>query len=118
MYKKSFRNLVVWKLAKELTIYVYEITKLFPNEEKYTLVSQLKRSSYSVMANIAEGNPKKSKKERARFFSIAQTSLTETDCGIELALELGFINKQQFEHANNLVNRTGYLLQKLTNSQK
>jgi four helix bundle protein len=118
MYNKSFRNLIVWQLAKELTLSTYKITKNFPETEKYTLSSQLKRSSYSIMANVAEGNVKESKKEKARFFSIAQASLTETDCGMELALDLAFIDQVAYAEINNLVNRVGYLLKKLIDSQK
>lgn len=112
-HQKSFRNLVVWQVSKELTLCIYKTTNRFPSEERYNLVSQLRRSSYSVMANIAEGNSKESIKEKIRFFSIAQASLTETDCGIELVSELDLIDQQKSKELNNLINRTGYLLRNL-----
>lgn len=117
-YQKSFRNLVVWQVAKDLAIHTYKITDTFPQDERYNLVSQLRRSSYSIMANIAEGNSKESKKEKMRFFAIAQASLTETDCGIELATDLKIINTKQTEELNSLINRTGYLLRSLIKALK
>ena len=117
-YQKSFRNLVVWKVSKELTLCIYKTTNSFPSEERYNLVSQLRRSSYSIMANIAEGNSKESIKEKLRFFSIAQASLTETDCGIELVSELNLIDKQKEKELNSLINRVGYLLRGLIKALK
>ena len=57
-YKNSFRQLIVWQESKKLTLLVYEFTKDFPQEEKFAMVSQIRRAAYSIMANIAEGNSK------------------------------------------------------------
>lgn len=116
-YQKSFRQLIVWQKAKELTKEVYKVTKKFPPEEKYGLMSQLKRASSSVLANIAEGNQRKTKKERCRFLEIARGSLVEVDCHIDLALELEYLSHEDFKKLGELINKTGYLLFKFEKSQ-
>lgn len=112
-YQGSFRQLIAWQKAKELTLWIYEITKKFPKEEIYALSSQVKRASYSVMANIAEGNNRKHRKEKIQFFYIALSSLTEVDCFIELSFELKYITQEELEEGLELINKTGFLLRKL-----
>jgi four helix bundle protein len=67
----------------------------FPKEEKYSLCDQLRRSSVSVPANIAEGMGRRSKKEQIHFLEIAFGSLMETFCHIEIAKDLGYITEEQ-----------------------
>lgn len=117
-YQGSFRQLVVWQKGKELTIYIYKITKDFPSEEKFAMVSQMRRSSYSFLANIAEGNSKIHLKDRLNFFNIAQGSLTELDCFAEIAFELKYINKIQYDILLELINKSAFLLIKFIKSQK
>jgi four helix bundle protein len=116
-YQKSFRHLVVWQKAKILTKSIYMITKNFPQDEKFGIISQLKRASSSIMANIAEGNQRKSKKERCRFIEIARGSLVEVDCHIDLALELEYLSIEDYNVIEELINKTGYLLYKFEQSQ-
>lgn len=74
---KSFMDLFVWKKAHELVLSIYKATRKFPKEELYGLTSQIRRSSVSVPANIAEGFKKKSKAEKNHFLTIAHCSLEE-----------------------------------------
>ena len=87
---KSFRDLIVWQKAHELVLLVYHETKFFPKEELYGLVSQLRRSSVSVAANIAEGFKKRGKLDKLRFLNISQGSLSETEYYIVLASDLKY----------------------------
>lgn len=89
---KSFRDLVVWQKAHQLALGVYRMTKSFPKEELYGSTSQVKRSSVSVAANIAEGFKKKGKADKLRFFNIAQGSLSETEYYLILAKDLEYYN--------------------------
>jgi four helix bundle protein len=89
---KSFRDLVVWQKAHQLALGVYKMTKSFPKEELYGSTSQVKRSSVSVAANIAEGFKKKGKADKLRFFNIAQGSLSETEYYLILAKDLEYYN--------------------------
>ena len=73
----SFEKQEVWILAKELTVFIYSITKPFPKDERYGLISQMRRAAISVCSNFAEGNAKKSGKEKARYTEISYCSLME-----------------------------------------
>ncbi len=72
---KDYKKLDVWKLALEQSLDVYEHTKTFPRDEVYGLTAQLRRSSISVLSNIAEGFVRKSSKEFKRFLTIAIGSI-------------------------------------------
>ena len=87
---RSFRDLVVWQRAHQLVLAVYRLTRTFPKEELFGIVSQLRRSAASVAANIAEGFAKKSKADKARFYNIAQGSLEEVHYYLILAGDLGY----------------------------
>ena len=74
---KSYRDLLVWQKAYDLAIKTYKITKAFPKEVIYGLVSQIRRSAVSVPSNIAEGYGRRRTGEYERFLSIAMGSLYE-----------------------------------------
>ncbi len=69
---KTFKDLFVWQKAHELVIEVYRITKLFASEEKFGLVSQVRRTDVSILANIAEGFIKRSVKDKGNFYNMSQ----------------------------------------------
>ena len=89
---KSFKELIVWQKAHRLVLNVYKATKSFPKEEMYGLTSQLRRSSVSIAANIAEGFKKKGSADKLRFMNISQGSLSETDYHLLLANDLEYFN--------------------------
>ena len=74
---KSFTDLIAWQEAHKLALIVYKTTKKFPENEKFGLVSQMRRSAVSITSNIAEGFSRVSKKEKLQFYAIARGSLTE-----------------------------------------
>ena len=84
------RETKVYKLAFELAMKIFEVTKSFPKEEMYGLTSQIRRSSISVAANIAEGFKKKGSADKLRFMNISQGSLSETDYHLILANDLEY----------------------------
>jgi four helix bundle protein len=88
----SFEKLHVWKEACELSKRVYILTDSFPTKEKYGLMSQLRRSSVSVSSNIAEGSGRRSKRDQARFYEYAYSSLMEVYSQMKLSNELGYIH--------------------------
>ena len=116
-YQNTFRNLIVWQKSKELTLFIYKLTKYFPNEEKFALISQMHRAASSVSANITEGNAKITKKDRCNFFNIARGSLVELDCHSEIAFALKYINNDNYLKSLELINKTSFLLNKFINSQ-
>jgi four helix bundle protein len=115
-YFDSFRKLIVWREAKKLTLEIYRVTAEFPLHERYGIVSQLRRAATSVMANIAEGNERKTKKDRLHFFSMSKSSLSETDCFLELSYDLQYINPTHYSLTLSQLNKTAYLLLKLISS--
>jgi len=97
MLNLNHKKLSVWKKSIELVKEIYLLTRKFPVEEKYVLVSQLRRAAISVPSNISEGSARKSKVERERFFEIARSSLVEIDTQIEISLDLDYLNEKDIE---------------------
>ncbi|MGH9522620.1 MAG: four helix bundle protein [Terriglobales bacterium] len=87
----SYRDLVAWQKAMELVYRIYELTKKFPSDEKYGLVSQLRRAAVSIPSNIAEGKGRRSDTDMCRFFNTARGSLHEVETQILIAAHLEYI---------------------------
>lgn len=87
----TFKDLQVWQKAHSLVIDIYKITKEYPKEEKYGLVSQMRRAAVSVPANITEGFRKHGIKDKTNFYNIAQASLDELSYYIILSKDLEYI---------------------------
>ncbi|MFA4889977.1 MAG: four helix bundle protein [Candidatus Omnitrophota bacterium] len=110
---KSFKDLRVWKQAYELTLAIYRVTKKFPQDELYGLVSQMKRASVSVVSNIAEGYSRKGKLEYIQFLSVAYGSLSELETQILLCKDLKYITEEEFNSLMQLKDVTGGMLYRL-----
>lgn len=87
---KSFEDLLVWQKAHRLVLSIYKNTRKFPREELYGLISQIRRSSVSVAANIAEGYRKRSQADKQRFLTMAHGSLEETRYYLILSRDLSY----------------------------
>jgi four helix bundle protein len=88
---QHFQQLEVWKKAHELVLITYQVTKEFPREERFGLVSQMRRAAVSVPANIAEGFKRRGINEKIRFYNIAEGSLEELKYFFILANDLGYV---------------------------
>ena len=106
----SFENIIAWQKAHWFTRQVYIITKHFPEEEKYGLVSQFRRAAVSIGANIAEGYKKLGRQDKLRFFNIAEGSLAECENYIILARDLGYIDETEYQSLHTNAESTGKLL--------
>lgn len=108
---KSFKDLIVWQKAHQLVLKIYKTTKSFPKEETYGITSQIRRSAISVAANIAEGFKKRGKKDKVRFFNIAEGSLEETKYYLLLAHDLEYADTSNFEELTDEIGKllTSYL---------
>ncbi len=91
---QDYRKLDVWNRSHLFTLKVYQITRGFPPDEKYGLVSQLRRASASVPANLAEGCGRSSSTELARFAEIAHGSASEAEYHLLLSQDLGYLPDQ------------------------
>lgn len=114
----SFRDLRVWQVAHKLTLEVYRITSLFPDSEKFGIISQIRRSSSSVAANIVEGHARKSTKEFLQFLFQARGSLAETQYFLILAYDLKYVQKIKFEELQSEYEQLGKQLNALITSLK
>jgi four helix bundle protein len=103
----THKDLEVWKRSIDLVLKVYELSKNIPSDEKYGLISQIKRSSVSIPSNIAEGAGRSSKKEFIRFIDIAVGSLSE------LETQLIIIDKLNFTSTNELVEEDITIIRKM-----
>ena len=108
---KSFRNLIVWQKARQLALAVYKVSSGFPKEEIFGLTSQIRRSSVSVAANIAEAFKKRSNKDKVRILNISQGSLSETGYFLMLAHDLQYTDTSALKSKADEVGRIleGYI---------
>jgi four helix bundle protein len=92
----------------------YKITRQLPPEEKYVLVSQIRRASLSVKLNIAEGASRKSLAERKRFYEVARSSVVEIDSALEAVVDLNYVAMESLQNLGVLLNRCFSMLCKMT----
>lgn len=106
----------VWQKSIKLVEEIYLITKSFPRDEKFGLISQLRRAAVSISSNISEGAARSSIKERKRFYEIARSSLVEIDTQLEIALTLNFISIANLDRTKSLMNEVFAMLSKMQNA--
>jgi len=99
----SYKELIVWQKAKQLALLVYRLTEKFPNEEKYGLTSQIRRSVISIAANIAEGRGRGSRKDFANFLHMAFGSCTELETELIISKELNFGILEEYAVVESLI---------------
>jgi len=92
---QSYRDLLVWQKGISLAKTIYKLTAEFPSEEKFGLISQMRRAAVSVPSNIAEGQARHTSGEFVLFISHAEGSLAELDTQLTLAVELGFLSAEK-----------------------
>ena len=113
----SFRNLNAYIKAKELVSTLYALIKKFPKEEQYALSDQLRRAVISVPSNIAEGSGRNTTKDQSHFYSMAYASLMEVLAQLDIACDLGYITKEEFEYFEKLIDVEAKLLTGLVNKR-
>jgi len=113
---RPHKNLEVWKESIKLIKMTYCLCQNLPADEKFGLISQMKRASVSVSLNISEGAARRSDKEFQQFLTIASGSLSELDTLIEVSLALGFIDLKLHEDSIRAINKVTALLYGLRKS--
>lgn len=101
--EKPHKKLIAWQKCMDLVVSVYEMTKTFPKEETYGLVSQMRRAPVSAPSNIAEGAADRSAEQFRNFLGIAIGSLNELNTQIEIAFRIGYINQNNHDNAQKLL---------------
>lgn len=94
MTVRSYKDLIAWQKALDLTTAIYVATRRFPKEETFGLASQLRRAAVSIPSNIAEGQSRYSAKEFGHFLTIALGSLNEAETQLLIAQKLGYLTPE------------------------
>ena len=89
----NFKDLKIWSKSRVLVKKIYELTEEFPSDEKFGLISQMRRAAVSIVSNIAEGSGKESDKDFCRFLEVAYSSSFELETQLILAVDLTFIKQ-------------------------
>jgi four helix bundle protein len=118
MENKTYKDLNVWQVAMELVVETYRLTRMWPDAERYGLISQAQRSSVSVPANIAEGYGRGHTAEYLHHLFMARGSLLELETHLEVAKRLTYVTPETLTNAQTLLARVGMMLNKLIQALK
>jgi len=111
-------KLNVYQFSQELALECYRITKIFPSDEKFAMISQIRRAAVSVHLNLAEGCSRKSPKERNRYFEIARGSVIEIDSAIGIAHKLEYARLEELQPLGDSIIKTFKLLSGMIKSEE
>lgn len=106
---QDFKRLDVWRKAHELTLEIYQVTRRFPDDERFGLVSQMRRCAVSIPSNIAEGTGRSTPRDFLRFLDISLGSALELEYQLLLCRDLGFL----IEDSHTLMNHSADEVQKM-----
>lgn len=106
----NFRRLICYQKGRALVGEVYRLVKCFPQEEKFALGDQLRRAAVSVTSNIAEGTGRQSLKDQAHFIELSYGSLMEVMSQLDLALDLNYINEEEHQRMERIIEEQARIL--------
>ncbi|MGH9971885.1 MAG: four helix bundle protein [Pyrinomonadaceae bacterium] len=113
---RPHHKLDLWKRAIDFVVAIYRLTEHFPKEEKFGLISQLRRASVSIAANIAGGAARTSVKEFMEFLSHSQGSASEVDTELIIATRLGYVLEKDYESLSRDLDDIGRMITRLSQS--
>ena len=106
----GYRRLNAFIAANLFVVEIYRVTKKYPKDELFGLISQMKRAAVSIAANIVEGYSRRTNKEKINFYYISRGSLCEVEYYLDLSFDLRYINKSEYNNLLKLKSDTGRLL--------
>ena len=115
---RTFRDLIAWQKGVRLSLLAYRLTKRFPDEEKFGMVSQMRRSAVSIPANIAEGYGRGRRAEYIRYLEIGRGSLFELQTYLELAQEMKWVDGEDLAAVARLADEVDRIVSALLRSLK
>jgi four helix bundle protein len=115
---QDFRKLKIWQRSHQLVLKIYSATKTFPAEERYGIISQIRRSSASIPTNIAEGTGRRGNVEFARFIEIAFSSASEVQYQLILSKDLDYLSSDKFRELSNEIVEIKRMLTSFLNKLK
>jgi len=109
----SFEKLSVWQDIRELNKKIYKLTATYPDNEKFGLVSQMRRASISIGSNLAEGSTRTGSKDQAHFYQIAYSSSIELLSQLIVSHDLEFISSEDYNQIRVLIEKISFKLNSL-----
>jgi four helix bundle protein len=114
----SFEKLDVWQEARQLAVKIYKLTRDFPEDERFGLVSQMRRCSISISSNIAEGTSRYSGKDQIRFYEIAYGSLMELLNQLIISCDLLMLTDEHLKEVRIDIDGIAHKLTRLSDAQR
>ncbi len=115
---RSYKDLIVWQRSLQLAKEIYYLTKSFPKEEQFGLISQMRPAVVSILSNIAEGSGRGFAKEWRQFYSFAYGSVLELESQLILSRELKFAPGSSFQKSFELLEEVSKMLQAILKNLK
>ena len=100
----NFKELTVWQKGVDFAVAMYKLTNIFPSEEKFGLVSQMRRAAVSIPSNISEGTGRRTDKDFNNFLGNALGSSYEVETEIIISQKLGFLSNEDFAASQSSLN--------------
>ncbi len=94
---KNFTDLTTWQEAHKLALGIYKVTEVFPIDERFGLISQIRRAAVSISSNISEGFGRRTMNDKKHFYDMAVGSLNEVQNQLLLSKDLRFLSDVQFQ---------------------
>ena len=116
MKEYSFEKLDVYIEARAFVKSIYSVSGYFPESERFALTAQIHRAAVSITSNIAEGTSRTSNKDKAHFMEMSYGSLMEVVSQLQIAMDLGYISKQQYGDLQTPIENISYKLYALRKS--
>ena len=107
---QTYKDLIVWQKAMDLTVEIYRLVKLLPDFETYALADQMRRAAVSIPSNIAEGQGRKFTKEYVKFLSFARGSQAELETQLQICVRLKYLSDEDVEVAFRLCQEISKML--------
>lgn len=114
----SFEKLECWQHARQLAVWVYTTTKSFPTEEKFGIITQMRRAAISIASNIAEGTSRKTSKDQSHFSTVSYSSTIELLNDLIIANDLGFLASDMYSEGRERIEKQTLLIAGLRKSQQ
>jgi four helix bundle protein len=107
---RSYRDLDVWQFGMDIVVETYRVTRTFPADERFGLISQLRRAAVAIPSNIAEGRNRLGAAEFRRFIAIARGSVAEVETQLAVAVALGFIRADEIASLSSRLDELSKML--------
>ncbi|HLK29577.1 MAG TPA: four helix bundle protein [Puia sp.] len=114
----NHQKLDVYSVSRAFILECYRLTKHLPSDEKFSMISQIRRAALSVHLNIAEGSSRKSAPERKRYFEISRGSIIEIDAALDIANDLNYLQNYNTENLGTQLTKCFRLLTGLINQKQ